>query len=250
MQITPVMRVFAAFVSAVGFGSILAAQTRSASIAGRVQDITRAAIAGVHAELRLASEEGRVFSTTTTDADGMFEFRNLPPENYALRLISPGFKWLTIKSIYVVDGEHKALPVLELSISEIASCGGRAVLDYMRLLTPGDSGNVGGTVHIDLGPLVGNSPPVQDAEVVLLCSGATPCRTTKTDAQGRFLFAKFPAGNHGIRASHADFYAAKLPGYIAQDGRELVYSPLYIERCFKGDCDPAKRPKKPLGICE
>ena len=84
------------------------------------------------------SEEGRVVSTPTTNADGVFEFRNLPQENYALRLIGPGFQSLTIKSIYVVDGERKALPVLELSIAVMGSCGGRAVLDYMRLLTLGD----------------------------------------------------------------------------------------------------------------
>jgi hypothetical protein len=208
-------------------------------------------VVGVQAELRLENEEDRVLDKTKTDALGTLDFGNLPEGNYVLRLMSRGFQSLTIKSIHLADGEHKTLPALELSIGEMGSCGVRAVLEYMRLLIPsGGRGNVGGTVRVDLGPLVGNSPPVEAAEVVLLCGGASPCARTTTDAQGRFLFTNIPAGKHGIRASHTDFYSETLPGYIAQDGRELVYFPLYIERCFKGNCDPTRRPRKPLAVCE
>lgn len=109
---------------------------------------------------------------------------------------------------------------------------------------------MGGRVRVDLGPLVGNSPPVDDTDVLLLCYGGTPCSTTKTDAQGRFLFINIPPGNHVIRASHKGFYTETLPGFVAQDQRELMYSALYIERCSEPNCDPAKRSKKPLAVCE
>lgn len=98
---------------------------RSASITGRVQDVTGAVVAGVRTELRPESDEIRVLTTTNTDAFGSFNIGNLTEGNYVLRLMSPGFKWLTIKSIYLSEGEHKALPTLELSIGEMASCGGR-----------------------------------------------------------------------------------------------------------------------------
>ena len=58
------------------------------------------------------------------------------------------------------------------------------------------------------------------------------------------------AGNHAIGASHVGFYAEMRSGYLTHHGRERVYSPLYLERCPKGNCDPAKRAKKPLVICE
>src|SRR5665811_2377229 len=111
--------------------------------------------------------------------------------------VAPGFELLTIKSIHLSPGEQRSLPDLELSIGR--TCGGGAVLDYMRLLTPsGDGGNVGGTVRLDYGPLVGNSPSVNAAEVVLLCGGRTPCGATRTDAQGHFLFSNVASGEHAI----------------------------------------------------
>jgi len=78
-------------------------------------DITGAVVVGVKAELWSHNEEGREgeLGITKTDALGKFTFSNLPGGNYVLRLTSPGFQSLTVKSIYVADGADSILPALE-----------------------------------------------------------------------------------------------------------------------------------------
>jgi hypothetical protein len=183
------------------------------------------------------------------DAAGVFRFAGLPAGEYDLRLTQAGFKRLAVKSIHVLDGEQKLLPVLQLAIGEVADCGGHAVLDYIRFLPLEDQvGNLSGTVRVDQVPWVADSPPVVGAEVTLICSTGA-CGATTTDSNGEFQFRAVPSGDFSVRVTNSGFYPLAEPRYTIKPGLESIYLPIYIERCYLGNCDPKLRPKKPLAIC-
>ena len=222
-----------------------AAQNHGASISGRVEDIRGAVVPGVRTELRSESNPEAVLRGTTNES-GVYNFELLTGGDYTLLLTSPGFAHLTLKSLHISNNEHMLLPALQLSVA--ASCDGGPFVDYLRLLTASvQGGDLGGSVQVDFGPMTENSASISEAQVVLLC-GRIPCQTTTTDSQGTFLFKDVPSGEYGIRVSHVGFYAETRPGYAVQPGRELIYYPIYLERCT--DCNPKKPPKKPLAVCE
>ena len=221
-------------------------QNYSASITGRVTDFSGAVIPAAQAELRSESKP-EIFLRGTTDTSGVYILNGLIGGDYTLRLISPGFAPLTLMSIHIANGEHSSLPNLQLSVS---ACGSGPVLDYLRILKSArEVGDIGGSVRLDLGRMEGERPPIREARVALVC-GRSPCRTTATDSQGRFLFKDVLPGEYAISVSHAGSYTKTESGYAVQHARELIYYPIYLERCFRGNCDPARRPKKPLMICE
>jgi len=240
------MRTVAAFAVGVLVTWTAVGQNDNASITGRVTDSSGAVVPAAQAELRSESKP-EVFLRGTTDASGVYIFDGLIGGDYTLQLMSPGFASLTLKSIHIADGEHSSLPNLQLSVSY---CGSGPVPEYLRILkSPREVGDVGGSVRLVLGPTTRESPPISEARVVLVC-GRSPCRTTTTDSQGHFLFKDVPPGEYAIRVSHAGLYTETRSGYEVQDARELIYYPIYLERCFRANCDPSKRPEKPLAVCE
>ncbi len=187
---------------------------------------------------------------STADAEGVYLFADLRADQYTLKLSSPGFLSLTIKSISVVDGENKSIPPLELTVSA-SGCDGSHLVDNVRLLSPGARvGSLGGTVKLDLGPMLGNTPPVARAKVELICGRSTICGVAKTNSKGEFLFENLRPGQVTLRVNRVNFYPLQESGFKVQEGLELIYYPIYIERCFHGNCDPKLRPKKPLAVCE
>jgi Carboxypeptidase regulatory-like domain len=225
------------------------AQLGGAGLTGRVKDITGGGVSGAQAELRSETVSGRSFRTSA-DASGLYNFSGLPKDEYTLKLVSSGFKSLTVKSIRVLENEQKSLPALQLEVGLMADCGGHAVLDYIRFL-PSENhlGNLSGRIRVDQGPVV-ESPPVVGADVTLMCSTGRVCGATKTDSDGAFMFKALPPGSLSVRVNRTGFYLLNEPGYTIEEGLESVYGPIYIERCPLGNCDPRLRPKKPLATCE
>lgn len=225
------------------------AQDGTASLTGVVKDITGVGISGTHAELRSETASDRSFRTAA-DSTGVYHFSGLLTGEYTLKLSGPGFKSLTVKSIHISEDEQKSLPTLQLEVGSVG-CGGHSVpLDYIRLLPPGDHiGNLGGSVRIDRGPMVGKSPPIAGADVTLMCSRGKVCRT-KTDSNGEFVFKALPPGNLAVRVTRPGFYPLTVPGYAIEEGLESIYQSIYLERCPLGNCDPRLRPKRPPAGCE
>jgi hypothetical protein len=225
------------------------AQVGSASLTGDVKDITGAEVSNAQVELRSETVSDRTFQTST-DSTGKYHFSGLPKDEYALKLVRPGFKWLTVKSIHVLESEQKLLPTLQLQLGSMADCGGHAVLDYVRLQPTEDHvGNLVGSIRIEQSPFVEKSPPITGADVTLICRSGV-CGSTKTDADGVFMFKTQPAGNLSLRVNRTGFYPLVEPGYMIEEGLESVYLSIYLERCPRGNCDPTSRPKRPLAICE
>jgi Carboxypeptidase regulatory-like domain len=223
------------------------AQDGTASLTGKVQ-VTEDAIApGTAAVLESERAPNNRFRTVA-DAAGVYRFAGLPAGDYNLTLYEPAFQLLTVKFIHITDGEQKSIPALKLALS---LCGSHAVRDHIRLLPAGDNtGNLGGTVRLDPIPWVQKSPPIADADVILVCSTGRVCGATRTDSKGEFRFEDLPPGEVSIQVNRAGFYPLREPDYTIEPGLEQIYAPIYIERCHLGNCDPKLRPKKPLQVCE
>jgi hypothetical protein len=225
------------------------AQVGSAGLTGKVKDITGAGVSSAQAELLSETVSDRRFRTSA-DSTGIYHFSGLPTGEYTLKLFSPGFKSLTVKSIHIMESEQKSLPTLQLQVGSIADCGGHAVLDYIRFLpTGGHSGNLVGSIRIEQAPFVVKSPPISGADVTLICDTGV-CGATKANADGVFVFRTLPPGNLSVRVNRTGFYPLIEPGYVIEEGLESVYWSIYIERCPRGNCDPTMRPKRPPDTCE
>jgi len=223
------------------------AQDGTASLTGKVQDAAGAIIPGVIAELGLERAPISRFRAVT-DGAGIYRFSGLPAGEYDLRLSSMGFNHLTVKSTRISEGEQKSIPPLQLTI---ATCADHGVRESIRFLPPGDhQGDFVGEVRLEQRSLEDNSPPIAGAKVTLICGAKRVCDTAKTDSQGEFRFVDLPPGEVSIQISHTGFYPLNDFGYAVDEGVESVYRPLYLERCPRGNCDPKRRPKKPLMVCE
>jgi hypothetical protein len=241
-------RMRALFISAIAallLVSPLVGQEGTGSLTGKVQDLTGAAIAQAWAELTSGNPPA-VVSKTQADTFGVYRFTGLPAREYTLKLLSPGFQSLSVKSIQILDSERHSLPPIEL---EIGVCGFHATLDYLNELPQGGAGSMVGSVRLDKGPTARNNPPIADATVSLICGNSAVCGTTKTASNGEFIFRSIPPGAFSVRVQHAGFYTLEESSYVVQAGFEAMYRSTYMERCALGNCDPRRRPQK-LALCE
>lgn len=221
------------------------AQDGTASLTGKVQDISGAIIPGFVAELESVQAPINRFRTVG-DAAGAYRFSGLPAGEYDLKLSRNGFNTLKVKSTLILDGEQRVMPILHLTAAY--NCGPEP-LDSIRFLPSADNvGNFGGTVRIDKGLESGTL--LSGADITLICSTGKACGAAKTDADGRFLFKGLPPGDFSIRVTKVGFYPAVASSYKVEAGVETVYWPIDIDRCHLGNCDPKLRPKKPLVVCE
>jgi len=221
----------------------LVAQVGAGGLTAKVKDITGAGVSNTQAELLSETVSDRRFRSAT-DSNGAFQFSGLPTDEYTLKLLKPGFKLLTVKSIHVLEGEQKSLPALEL---RVADCGGHALLDYIRFLPSSDHfGNLVGSIRTGQAP----SPPIAGADVTLICNTGKVCGAMKTNSDGEFRFNGPPSRNLSVLVNRTGFYPLNLPGYEIEEGVESVYWSIYMERCPRGNCDPRLRPKERVRTCE
>jgi len=239
----------ALFSIGISLASLAAAtQNDSGVLRGVVQDVNGAPVAEAKAELQ--SETSGHVRRSETSSFGAFSFDGLPAGEYRLTLRSPGFKALRFRFLAIAQGEQKSMPILTLSVATMGDCTGLAV-DYIRLLPAGSpTGQLGGSVREDLYPKLAEGPVLPDAEVMLVCNGTKICGATRTNGLGQFTFRNLAPGLYSILVNRSGFYPWERPDYAVRKGQELVYTPIYLERCLQGNCDPALRPKRPLAVCE
>jgi outer membrane receptor protein involved in Fe transport len=84
-----------------GTASLVAQGTQTASINGEVVDVSGNSVAGV--VVRLSSPSLQGVKTITTDANGKFIVRLLPPGSYSIELIKEGFDTRKISSVLGID---------------------------------------------------------------------------------------------------------------------------------------------------
>jgi hypothetical protein len=223
------------------FAILLLPLSVAASLTGTVIDPIGASIAHTVAELDSGS---RKYLARADDA-GLYQFLNLPAGDYTLTFRVPGFKVRIVRSIGLFETQQKRIPDITLEVA--SSCSGEgasgAFATELREVTGDDSfGRLSGSVL----------PPAAEVEVTLICRTFSACRSTKTDSNGRFYFDKISAGFYGLNIRREGFYPENATGYAyaVNAGWESVYSPVLLEKCANGNCDPKLRPKKPPAICE
>jgi Carboxypeptidase regulatory-like domain len=239
------MRVFGFLVLGLCVSSLFA-QDESASITGSVRDVSGAIIPGVKVELQSAIS--REVAVAVSGQTGEYLFAGLRAGQYDLKFSAPGFYSLTVKSISVSDGEQKVIPAAPL---EVQRCGPVQAASSLRFLAEGvHTGNLGGSVTVDPWPMLSYGTPLPGAKVELLC-GKIACGVTTTNSKGEFLFESVRPGSFNLRVSAAGFYTAEAWDFKARDGLELIYwPPVEVERCYRDNCAPRKRPKRPIVACE
>src|SRR5947209_2466781 len=106
------------------------AQEGTASLSGKVDDITGSGLAGTLAVLHSESSPAKR-SRVVTDDSGMYRFPALFEGEYTLELEQAGFSRLVVKEIHVSEGEQKMMPTLRIDIG--MGCSPHAVVEYLRL---------------------------------------------------------------------------------------------------------------------
>jgi hypothetical protein len=207
--------------------------SEAASLTGTIVDAAGPSVA--HAMVELESGTNRY--AVQADNAGVFQFSNLPAGEYTLTVTASGFWGLTIKSIEILENERKRIPELMLDLGD---CG-HGPSTYR--LVAGDP---------TFGSLSGSVIGAAAVEVTLVCRTFSECRSTRTDSAGRFSFATLSPGEYGLNFRREGYYPKIATGYFIQvkAGLESVYSPVTLEPCRSGNCDPKLRPKRPVVLCE
>jgi|HubBroStandDraft_4_1064222.scaffolds.fasta_scaffold257809_2 hypothetical protein len=109
------------------------AQEGTASLAGKVVDITGAGVSGTVADLRSEQSPPQKYRAVADDS-GVYRFPAVFGGAYTLELQQLGFRRLILKQIYVAEGEQKVLPTLRMDVG--MACSPHPVVEYLRLEAP------------------------------------------------------------------------------------------------------------------
>jgi len=97
-------------------GESLSAQAPAGAITGTVTDPSGSIIA--KAAVRLTNAKGESLDTTT-NREGVYEFKNLPPGTYTLKAVAKGFALFTQENVEIVAGQVKQANIgLQIQIEE------------------------------------------------------------------------------------------------------------------------------------
>ena len=207
-----------------------------ASLTGVLTDVAGAYLAGVPVQL----DSGTTQYQARTNESGVYRFSNLDAGVYTLTFRVIGFKPLTVKLVEIREQEQKRLPDIPLEVDDFL-CPRPIAHDRTLLPLESSFGNLTGSV----------TPAIADVEVTLVCRTFSPCRSTKTDSNGRFSFDMLSPGVYGLNFRRDGFYPEDATGYeyTVNTGWESVYSAKLLERCTNGNCDPKLRPRPPIAVC-
>lgn len=89
-------------------GAIAAAQTTSGAVRGQVTDPSGAAVVG--ATVLLTLPEGALMDTKT-DSQGFYQFKELTPGTYEIKVVADGFAIFTKSDVVVAAGQTARVPV-------------------------------------------------------------------------------------------------------------------------------------------
>jgi hypothetical protein len=242
------MRVLLSVALGISLAPTLVGQVGTATLTGKAQAYGTG-IQGTEAALTPEDRTGNQF-VAISDNSGTYRFSGLPAGAYTLKLRTNGYYGVTVKSILIAEAERKQVPPLELKLGGVADCGIGTGIDYLRLLAAeGHLGNFGATVRLYQRQYSQNTVLIAGAEVSLICPGGDACVKTTTDKDGYFVFKDLVPGNLLVRVNLAGYYPIEWR-YRVEEDKEVIYTPIDLERCLNGNCDPKLRPARPLILCE
>ena len=153
--------------------------------------------------VNLLNDMGVVIATTKTDADGKYLFSNLPLGTYSVQFVAPVGRTFIIKDSGADDKDSDAgtdgktgtytLTAAEPNITTVDAGLQKPVVPV---------GSIGDTVFEDTdnsNTQTTGDLPVKDVVVNLLNDMGVVIATTKTDADGKYLFSNLPLGTYSVQ---------------------------------------------------
>ena len=188
----------------------------SARLSGVITDKVGAAIS--RASLRLLSLEA--VREAKADEAGKFEFSDLPPGTYDLRISSPGFRAKTFEDLNV---GASGLPPLSVTLEiELSPCGDiRPIPSYEK--RSDDENLVGFISDFWIGPLKHAT-----VTVALLKTGQT--RTATTGEHGKFQFVGLEPGKYALSVDHARYVKQSGIDFWITSQNLTKFTTIYIFR--------------------
>ena len=221
-----------------GLSAVLASGTWAATLSGTARDTTGHQIQNALVIIRSA-HSGNEVARSRTDASGAYAFSSLPTGDFRIAISAPGFTITTVRDIRLDEQEKSMRPVmLELG----NECGSIPVPEYLRALEDADdTGRISGTVADHA-----NNRPIANADIKLICESSRSCAETTSDAAGHYTFL-LDAGSYSLRIRRSGYFEDEYRTYHVEAGFEKAYYPIFLDRCQKGKCQPAR---KPIPRCE
>jgi protocatechuate 3,4-dioxygenase beta subunit len=169
-----------------------------------IQDTGEVGVAGV--TLVLLNSTGQVVATTTTDANGNYIFKNLPPGNYSVRITPPSNYTLSAKtqgSDTNLDSDFDPVTYTTGTVTLVAGQN-RTDIDAGLKFTQPQPASVGDRVWLDTngdGVQDAGEPGVSNVLVTLYNSSGVAVASMYTDANGLYLFTNVAPGNYTVGVS-------------------------------------------------
>ena len=148
----------------------------------------------------LYDSSGNVVAVTITNSTGTYSFANLQPGDYYIAVNKdPNFEWSPI-----VEGGNQISPVENVAYGNKSPTVSLRPGENDRTLLVGmyEPVTVGNKVWNDLngdGVQQASEPGMNDVTAMLLNGNGVQINTTKTDADGYYLFADIKPGNYSVR---------------------------------------------------
>ena len=227
----------------VGFGDRLTqynfCEVEPSSISGFVyvdadgdceRDDDEAPLEGVAIELRDAT--GTRVASTTTDANGQYQFEGLAPGEYSVFEVQPDGYYHGGQTLGSGGGEVLGDDLLGLTLS-----AGSQLIDYNFCELPPSSlsGSVWQETDLDQVFSPGDSP-IPGVLVELIDDGGDTIATTQTDSAGDYRFDNLAPGVYSIRESQPAnlFHGGQVVG---SEGGEVETDDLIVGIVLKGGVD-------------
>lgn len=170
----------------------------------------------------------------TTASDGTYILRDLRAGTYDLRITATGFHSTELHDVQLGESAV-SVPSVPLEVGLIGDCAVDVRPAYYRVAV-GTSGSaaIGGMI------VSGKATPVAGAVVTLYRKGKGGIGSTKTNEDGVFRFVNVAVEPEEFWVSIEDggFFREEVRRLVLCAGLETVYSPITLEPCSPGHCQP------------
>lgn len=161
-------------------GSILWAQSFTASVRGVVTDASHSVIP--NAKVTITDVNRSLDHTAVSDSSGRYQLTALPPGTYSLTAEAAGFKRYS-RNAFELQVQQEATVNVELSVGEVATTVEITSSAPLINTTSADLGTVVDATLIQNMPLAGRAP----LALVALAAGINPVNTRPEASPARIL---------------------------------------------------------------
>lgn len=198
-----------------------------------------------NAQVETREQNGRTpVQFATTAVDGTYVLHRLPRGIYTLRVSAAGFHSTEVHDIQL-DEAPVTLPGVPLEVGLIADCGTDRPAYYR--VSPGSAapGGIGGVIISD------KAVPLRGATVTLYVKGKGRIGSQRTSERGFFRFEglQVQSEEYWVSIEHEGFFVDEVRKLFVFPGLESVYTPITMQACSPGNCQPYLKAIRVLPTC-